>query len=499
MFLSIAPNIEINAIKQTNMKLQTIDLERTILGCAMQYPDGLNTLLEMIDSDKYFVHTQTKAIYRVIHDLNANGNNVDVLTVVEHSRRLGMYKECGEAYGITTLLDGAPYSFNQKTNCAFLIDRFTLTELGRLSKDIGTKVVEELDPYKIADAAMTELVDLQFRARVRNTYDTTQLNQLITDELVDIAKNGVNAIGVPVRLTSLKRIVPCWGNGKLIIVAARPGMGKTSFVQNAINDCAFVGKSVLLFSLEMDAKEISYRLMSSITNTMPAKYSAMQLKASATTADDANSIFHTVIPQLQSKFNTMYFKDDAPLLYIDDKGGVNIGYIKNKAREISAQSKAELGCIIVDYIGLMDDNSRNGDNKSDRIGEITSSLKAISKEFKVPVIALSQLSREVEKRGDKRPMLSDLRSSGSIEQDADVVIFLYRPEYYSDCNSYVLHCESGQEVSAKGYGEIIVAKNRSGSLGSAAFRFVPETTTICNEVEAKQPIYYQQAQENAPF
>lgn len=481
------------------MKQTHIDLERTILGCSMQYPDGLNSMLELIDSDKYFTSTQTKAIYRVIADLTANGNGVDLLTVTEHSRRLGLYKDCGEAYGITALTMGAPYSYNQKTNCAILIDRFTLSELGRVSRDIGVKVVEQLNPYEISDTAMRELVELQFKARQRHTYDTDQLNRLITDELVDIAKNGVSAIGVPVGLRSLRRIIPCWGNGKLIIVAARPGMGKTSFVQNVINDCADAGKAVLLFSLEMDAREISYRLMSSLTTNMQQQYSAMQLKASATTADDMSSIFHTVLPQVQDRFKSRYYKDDAPLLFIDDKGGVNIGYVQNKAREIAAQSRAGLGCIIVDYIGLMDDSSKNGDNKSDRIGNITSALKAIAKDIQIPVIALSQLSREVEKRGDKRPILADLRSSGSIEQDADAVLFLYRPEYYNDCNDYVLHCESGQEVNKNGYGEIIVAKNRNGGLGLVAFKFVPETTTIVDETsEARQP-HYQEAGETAPF
>jgi replicative DNA helicase len=318
--------------------------------------------------------------------------------------------------------------------------------------------------------------------------------------MVEIAKYGLDGDGTRIRLNELRSILGCWHRGDLVIIAGRPAMGKTSFVESILSDFAISGKAGIFLSLEMTALQVGYRLLSGLSVTDSRKYSAAELKTSAMYPTE--EVATVVVPELQKRFKNRYSNNAGSLLFIDDQSNMNIAQIRAKVMQLIAGSRNPVGGVVIDYLGLIDDTTptNKGDNKVNRIADITRALKCMAKEFAIPVILLCQLSRAVETRQDKRPILADLRDSGAIEQDADVVLFLHRPEYYRDCEEFVEHHTEGTQVSKEGYGEIIVAKNRNGGLGIAPFRFIAHCTAMVDysEQPTAAPANYYEV-EQVPF
>jgi replicative DNA helicase len=287
----------------------------------------------------------------------------------------------------------------------------------------------------------------------------SKLNEVIVDVMTDVGAraSGITKDGVRTYINSVDRLIHQWGNSDLIVVGARPAMGKTSFIVSAGLNMAKNNVPVGVFSLEMSSKQLVSRIIS------------QELEIAS---DDImkRAMDETRLMHVNKNLNKL---DGLPM-YFDDKAALSIEDFKVRAARMVKTHGVK--CIFVDYLQLMTsrESNKRGTNREQEISSISRGLKVTAKELNIPIVVLSQLSREVEKRSDKRPLLSDLRESGSIEQDADQVGFLYRPEYYG-----VTQDQNGGDVS--GIGEYICAKNRNGGLGIARMRFIPEYTKYCDE------------------
>jgi len=332
-----------------------------------------------------------------------------------------------------------------------------------------------------ADAVMNDLqkalIDAQTDSGITTTYNADALLNMIQESMVNIGKMGADALGTKIRLNSLRAILGMWCKGDLVIIAGRPAMGKTAFVETILSDFAASNKAGVFLSLEMTARQMGFRLLSTFTAKDERKYSANEIQTAAKYPTE--EVLTVVYPELQRRYKERFTNENGSLLYIDDLSNVTPTQIRAKFLQIKAQCSNQIGGLVIDYLGLIDDGSANkSDNKANRIGDITRSLKMLAKEFDICVILLCQLNRALEARADKTPTLADLRDSGAIEQDADVVCFLHRPEYYRDCQDMITNSETLQTIPKAGYGEIIVAKHRNGELGTAAFRFEHKCTAI---------------------
>jgi replicative DNA helicase len=320
--------------------------------------------------------------------------------------------------------------------------------------EVITKAYEDTtDVYNLMDATEQSLRDIQEGNLNKNIPDLSNVVQKTIQEIKNKSEQDAGHSSVPSGFPTLDRVTGGWHNTELIIIAARPGMGKTAFVVSSLRNAAIDFKlPVALFSLEMSSQQVMLRLISA-----EAEIDSQKLRKGELETEDWQA--------LHSRLNALA---TAPI-YIDDTPALSVLELRTKARRLKAFHNIKL--LIVDYLQLMTaGNGKIGMNREQEIAAISRSLKTIAKELNIPVIALSQLSRSVETRGgDKRPQLSDLRESGSIEQDADVVMFLYRPEYYQ-----ITETETGE--STQGMAEVIIAKNRSGSVDNVNLRFIGKYT-----------------------
>ena len=325
-----------------------------------------------------------------------------------------------------------------------------LRELIRISAETNRDAYDDTtDVFDLLDKTEQDLYAIT-SGNLKRNYEP--MSDLIQDAIANIenAKNRTGGVsGVPTGFTRLDKITAGWQKSDMIIVAARPGMGKTAFVLSMARNIAVEHKrAVAVFSLEMSSTQLVTRLIASEAGISSEKLRKGEL------SDAEFTILHQHIARLTN----------API-YIDDTPGLNIFELRAKCRRLKAQHNVEL--IIIDYLQLMTGGGENKGNREQEISQISRSIKSIAKELDVPIIALSQLSRAVETRGgDKRPMLSDLRESGAIEQDADLVCFIYRPEYYKIFEDHY--------GSTLGVGEIIVAKHRNGALDTVLLRFIAD-------------------------
>lgn len=360
---------------------------------------------------------------------------------------LGQLEEVGGPYYITQLTNRVGSTANIEYHTKILAEKYILRELIHISSGTIKEAFEDAtDVFNLLDRAEQGLFDISENNFRR---ESTDMKSLVGEAIreIEIAKNSEGKLrGVPSGFTELDRLTAGWQKSDLIVVAARPGMGKTAFALSMSRNAAINNYPVAVFSLEMSAVQLATRLIASETEITGEK-----LKKGDLREDEWK--------QLNTKVKSL---EDAPI-YIDDTPALSIFELRAKCRRLKEQHQIEL--IVVDYIQLM----RAGDNMGNReqeISTISRSLKALAKELNIPVVVLSQLNRSVEIRGGlKKPQLSDLRESGAIEQDADMVIFIYRPEYYD-----MLEGENGENL--RGKGEIIIAKHRNGSLNSVYLKFI---------------------------
>lgn len=431
---------------------QAIDLEEAVLGALMLEKDALSSVIDILKADVFYKDSHQK-IFATIRTLFEKSSPVDILTVTAQLRQQGELEMIGGAYYITELTNRVASAANIEYHSRIIIQKFIQRELIRISTEVIQSAYEDTsDVLDLLDKAEKNLFEI---AQNNLRRDSRKMDDLMHEALKEIEalkdkKDGLT--GVASGFTDLDRMTSGWQKSDLVIIAARPAMGKTAFVLTCARNAAVdFNKPVVVFSLEMSSVQLVNRLISGETEIEQEKIRKGNME-------------EWEWQQIHSKIGRL---EAAPLI-IDDTPALNIFEFRAKCRRLKSQHDIQL--IIVDYLQLMHGkaaDAKGGGNREQEIGSISRALKSVAKELNVPVLALSQLSRAVESRpgGSKRPMLSDLRESGSIEQDADMVLFLYRPEYYG------LEVDEDNMPTA-GVGEVIIAKHRNGETGRVRLKFV---------------------------
>ncbi len=435
---------------------QALDLEEAVLGAMMLEKNAVNDAIDILSTESFYKDAHQR-IFESIHELFQESQPIDILTVTARLRQKGELDIVGGPFYISQLTNRVASAANVEYHARIISQKHIMRELIRISNDTIKDAYDEMsDVFDLLDKTESQLYKVT-QGNLRRDYSS--MSTLIQNAIENIEQNKNQAdglSGVPTGFTELDRVTSGWQNSDMIVIAARPGMGKTAFVLSmARNTAVMFNRPVAVFSLEMSALQLVNRLIAS-ESELPAE----KLRK-------GNLELHE-IQQLHEKIKKLAV---API-YIDDTPALSVFELRAKCRRLKAQYKIEM--IIIDYLQLMTASGDGKGNREQEISSISRSIKSIAKELDIPIIALSQLSRSVETRGgDKRPMLSDLRESGAIEQDADIVSFIYRPEYYN-----ITEDEKGN--SLLGTGEIIIAKHRNGSLEDVRLRFIPQLAKFEN-------------------
>jgi replicative DNA helicase len=430
---------------------QAIELEEVVLGALMIDNESLSDTIDSLQSE-YFYKPDHQKIFEAIVNLFNNSKPVDILTVSEELKRLGFLESVGGMLYISQLTNNISSASNTEFHARIIAEKFIKRSLISISNNIiGDAFNDTIDIFDLLNTAEEKLFTVT-EGTLRKSYD--KMSSLIKGALdnIEILRQKEDGLsGVPSGFTKLDRVTSGWQKSDLIIVAARPGMGKTAFALTMARNIAINHQTPIgFFSLEMSSEQLVGRLIASEAQLPAQKLRKGDLKD-----------FEMV--QLHEKIKEL---TDAQI-YIDDTPALTIFELRAKARRLVKNHNVKV--IIVDYLQLMSAGGNSG-NREQEISTISRSLKGIAKELKIPVIALSQVNRGVESRtgtGSKRPMLSDLRESGAIEQDADIVTFIYRPEYYK-----IYEWDNGDD--SRGQGEIIIAKHRNGALENVRLKFTAE-------------------------
>ncbi|MBC7449517.1 MAG: replicative DNA helicase [Hymenobacteraceae bacterium] len=439
---------------------QALELETAVLGALMLEKDALTTVSDILKPGSFYKEAH-KLIYTAIQDLFDDSEPIDMLTVMTRLRQKGELELVGGPAYLHGLTSKVTSAANIEFHARIVTENAIKRELISMASQILTAAYEDTtDVFDLLDQTEKILYEVS-ESNIRSNYEDMQslLGKAIKElEAKKDQKDGLT--GVPSGMAALDAVTSGWQRSDLVIIAARPAMGKTAFVLSALRNAAVDhGKPVAIFSLEMSNIQLVNRLISA-----EAELESEKIKK--------GNLAEHEWAQLNHKIARL---SEAPI-YIDDTPGLSIRELRTKCRRLKQRAKIQL--IIIDYLQLMSGNASEkggfGGNREQEIASISRALKGIAKELDVPVIALSQLSRKVEERpGDKRPQLSDLRESGSIEQDADMVMFLYRPEYYK-IETY----EDGEPT--KNVGEVIIAKHRNGSLDTVKLGFIGKFTKFCD-------------------
>ena len=423
---------------------QARDLEEAILGAIMLEKSAFDVVVEILKPECFYIEAHQK-IYKSMQSLQIKNLPIDLLTVVEELKFSEEIEFVGGAYAITKLTNVVVSSANIEAHSRIVLQKFIQRELIRISGEIiGEAYEESADVFDLLDEAESKLFKIT-NNHLRKNFDDIGNILIKTINRIDEMRNRQDEMtGVPTGFPSLDRLTYGWQATDLIILAARPSVGKTAFALNLARTAALhptKPTAVGFFSLEMSSSQLVQRILSAESEIWLEKIARGKLEE-----HEMKQLYKKGIEKLSK----------API-YIDDSAALNIFELRAKCRRL--KSKHNVGIIIIDYLQLMSGSADRNSNREQEISKISRDLKSLAKELQVPIIALSQLSREVEKRkeGNKIPQLSDLRESGAIEQDADMVMFLYRPDYYD-----VTTNEMGE--SNKGETYVKVAKHRNGSL-----------------------------------
>ncbi|MES2778755.1 MAG: replicative DNA helicase [Bacteroidota bacterium] len=435
---------------------QAVDLEEAVLGALMLEKNAITVVADILKPESFYKEAHV-IIFQSIKDLFSRAEPIDILTVTSDLRKKALLDIVGGAYYITSLTNRVASAANIEYHARIVAQKFIQRELIRIATEIQKEAFEEAtDAFELLDSAERKLFEVS-QGNIKRDYK--QMNYVIKEAIREIEsmkdKEG-GLTGIPSGFTRLDRITSGFQKSDLIILAARPGMGKTAMVLSMARNASLLSekpRAIAIFSLEMSSKQLVTRMISGEAEITGEKLKKGQL------AEHEWQQLNTKIARL----------NEAPI-FIDDTPALSIFELRSKCRRLKEQNNIEM--IIIDYLQLMrgdDANNKNG-NREQEVSYISRSLKALAKELDVPVIALAQLSRASEKRGAAAiPMLSDLRESGSIEQDADMVMFIYRPEYYK-----ITEFEDGS--STHGVAELHIAKHRNGALDNVRLRFVHEFT-----------------------
>tara|TARA_B100001093_G_scaffold377351_1_gene362588 strand:+ start:2542 stop:4095 length:1554 start_codon:yes stop_codon:yes gene_type:complete len=443
---------------------QSLDLEEAVLGAMMMEQTAVNSVIDVLKPESFYRDAHRR-IYAAIVDLFHESEPVDILTVTEMLRKAGDLQQVGGAQAVAQLTMRVASTANIEAHARIIAQKYIQRELIRVSNLITQKAFEETtDVLDLLDEAESQLFEVA-QGNIRRSYESMSsiMRQALED--IDNARNQEGGMsGVSTGFVDLDKITGGFQKSDMIVLAARPGMGKTAFVLTmARNITVEHNIPVAVFSLEMSSVQLVQRLISAETEISSDKFRKGSL------APHEYTQLHERIGKLS----------EAPL-YIDDTPALSIFELRAKCRRLKSTAGIEM--VVIDYLQLMTAGSSTG-NREQEISSISRSIKSIAKELDIPIIALSQLSRMVETRGgDKRPILSDLRESGAIEQDADIVAFIYRAEYYG-------LTEHPDGIDTAGLGELILAKHRHGALGTVKMRFIQRLAKFANYDTFANPVF----------
>lgn len=445
---------EINA-QYGKIPPQAVDVEEAVLGALMLERDAYVAIGDILQPECFYKEEHQK-IFEVIRDLSMKEKPVDLLMVTQELRNRGILEEVGGPLYITQLTSRVASAAHIEFHARIIAQKYIQRELIRVSSEIQNKSYDDtLDVDDLIDYAESQIFKVSEGNIRKETVPIKPVLKEAIDLIQEASKRPDGLSGVPSGFAALDRITSGWQNTDLVIIAARPAMGKTAFVLSMARNIAVDHKRpVAVFSLEMSAIQLVNRLIAS-----ESELGAEKIKK--------GNLDQAEWEHLNRKIKNL---DDAPL-FIDDTPALSIFELRAKCRRLKMQH--DLAIVVVDYLQLMTAGVDTRGSREQEVSMISRSLKAIAKELNVPIIALSQLNRSVESRDGKRPQLSDLRESGAIEQDADMVLFIHRPEYYG-----LTEDENGN--SLLGLAEIIIAKHRNGAVGDILLKFKKEMAKFCD-------------------
>ena len=437
-----------------NLQPQALEAEEAVLGSMMIDEDAANKAISILGSSHYFYKDSHRKIFDAMLELMNNSNPIDTVSVSDELKKVKSLKSVGGIYYLTGLVDKVPTSARVETYAEIVKEKGMLRDLITTSHEISKKALDAGDSVgSILDDAEQSIFNLTEQKDSKIYQHIEPILSSTVKRIEEIAANPGSTIGVPSGIIDLDKLTAGFQKGDLIIIAGRPSMGKTALALTVARNAAIESKSpTAIFSLEMSSDQLGQRLLTSEARV------------------DNSHVRRGSLPSGKWKnINIASGKLAQAPLYIDDTPALSILDLRSRARRLKRERNIEL--IIVDYLQLMQ-GPKNSENRQNEISQITQSLKALAKELNIPVIALSQLSRAVEQRTKKEPMLSDLRESGAIEQDADVVVFLYRPSVYEK-----------EDQDLKGLAYLIVAKQRNGPTGRVTATFIDTYARFDNYTE----------------
>ena len=424
----------------------SLDAEQSVLASIMIDPSCMDNIAALVSADDFYL-SEHREIFSVMQRMYLKSKNIDVVTLINELAVNGVYDEAGGRDYLRLLAETVPTAANAKDYAKIIRDKAILRQLIGAGEAISEAAYAgEDEAERLVEFAETKVFNIAEGRENKSFVHIRDAIVMVYDRLNTLKNDPDSVKGTPTGFTDLDNVIVGLGNSDLVLVGARPGMGKTSFTMNlATAAAAKTKKTVCVFSLEMSAEQLANRMLSSEAQIDSYKMRSGQL-------DDQD---WEALAYASSRLSSVD-------ILIDDTPGITVAGMKSKLRRVKNP-----GMVVIDYLQLMQGDTKT-DNRVNEVGEISRGLKLLAKEFNVPVITCAQLSRGPEQRQDKRPMLSDLRDSGAIEQDADIVMFLYRDEYYKEA--------SGEQSVA----EVIVAKNRHGSVDKVKLGWIGQYTKFTN-------------------
>lgn len=420
----------------------SLEAEQSLLASIMIDPSCMDVIAPIVRLDDFYVSEHAE-IFSVMQGMYLKSKNIDLVTLIDELSKNGVYDEAGGREYLKLIAEVVPTASNAKDYAKIVRDKAILRRLVTAGEEIvDAAYTGDDDAERLVEYAESKIYSIAEGRENKSFVHIRDALVMVYDKLKNLSQDPDSVKGVPTGFPALDNVIVGLSDSDLVLVGARPGMGKTSFAMNIATAAALkTKKTVCVFSLEMSAEQLANRMLSSEAQVDSYKLRSGQL-------DDRD---WEAIAYASSRLSEMD-------ILIDDTPGISVTGIKSKLRRVK-----NLGLVVIDYLQLMQ-SERRTDNRALEVGDISRGLKLLAKELNVPVVTCAQLSRGPESRSDKRPMLSDLRDSGAIEQDADIVLFLYRDEYYNE------------DASNQSVAEVIVAKNRHGSLDKVKLGFIGQYT-----------------------
>ncbi len=431
---------------ETDRKMPfNLEAEQALLGAILIDPASLDVIAPVIRTEDFYLD-EHKNMFSTMLSMYLSSKKIDSVTLIDEMKRNGFLTEAAAQDYLKLVATSVPVVSNATDYAKIIRDKAILRELIQAGEDIAEAAYAgEDEAEKLVDYAETQVFRIAEKRENKDLLHIREVMLQVHDRLTQLTNDPEAVQGTPTGFSALDNVIVGLGNSDLVLIGARPGMGKTAFAMNIAVEAALkTKKAVCIFSLEMSAEQLARRMLSS-----EAQIDGYKLLSGKLDKEDWNALAHATSRLSETN------------LLIDDTPGITVSAMKSKLRRVK-----NLGLVVVDYLQLMQEDRRH-ENRVQEVADISRSLKLLAKELNVPVVCCAQLSRGPEGRNDKRPMLSDLRDSGAIEQDADVVLFLYRDEYY-------------KEAANQSVAEVIVAKNRHGSLTKVKLGWIASFTKFTN-------------------